>query len=162
LQATDVAPSDVIKLPAVVAIELPKFSQGARGEGPFCEALCLRLLYNGVVSRIISVARFPDGKTELAGYRIERREQCPKADLPRPLIVWPREHLAGPKRVEERVQARIAAGECLVREAGRIEDAGVVIAFRVAKAGISPFREPWNLWLDSADAKRLEIVEADG
>src|SRR5262249_28773635 len=69
LQATDVQASDVIKLPAIVAIELPKFSHGGRrGEGPYCEALCLRLLYNGVVSRVIAVARWPDGTTELAGY----------------------------------------------------------------------------------------------
>jgi hypothetical protein len=165
LQATDVEPSDVIKLPAVVAIELPKFWLGARGEGPFCEALCLRLLYNGVVSRVISIARSPNGTTELASFRIERRDQCPKPDLPRSLIVWPRQHLemgTGPKSVENRVKARIAAGECLVREAGRVEDAGLVIAFRSAKAGVSPLRQPWNLWLDSADAKRLEIVEADG
>lgn len=165
LEATDVESSGVIKLPTVVAIELPKFALGARGEGPFCEALCLRLLYNGVVSRVISVARFPDGKTELAGYRIDRRAQCPKPDLPRSLIVWPQQHLAmgtGPKQVEDRVKARVEIGECLVREAGRIEDAGMVIAVRSVKAGTSPFRAPWSLRLDTVDAKRLEIVEADG
>ena len=166
LQAMDVQPSDVIKLPAIVAVELPSSSYARRpGEGPYCEALCLRLLYNGVVSRVIVVARSHDGRTELAGYRIERREQCPKADLPRSLIVWPQQYLAmgtGPKQVEDRVKARVAAGECLVREAGRIEDAGMVIAVRTLKAGTSPFRAPWSLRLDTVDAKRLEIVEADG
>jgi hypothetical protein len=166
LQANDVESSAVIKLPATVAIELPSSSHmGRRGEGPFCEALCLRLLYNGVVSRVIAVARHPDGAMDLASYRIERREQCPKADLPRSLIVWPRQHLemgTGPKRVEGRVEARAAAGECLVREAGRIADAGMVIAISSIKAGTSAFRAPWSLWLDTVGAKRLEIVEADG
>src|SRR5437868_5441001 len=38
LQATDVPSAGVITLPAIVAIELPKFSHGGRGEGPYCEA----------------------------------------------------------------------------------------------------------------------------
>lgn len=166
LQTTDVQPSDAIKLPAIVAIELPSSSyRGRRGEGPLCEALCLRLLYNGVVSRVIAVGRFPNGSTEVAGFRIERRDQCPKADLPRSLIVWPRQHLemgTGPRNIADRVQARVAAGECLVREGGRIEDAGMVISFRTTKAGDSPFRAPWSLRLDTVDAKRLEIAQADG
>ena len=88
LQATDVQYPGVIKPPAIVAIELPKSShRGPRGEGPYCEALCLRLLYNGVVSRVIAVARLHDGKIELASYRIERRDQCAKPDFPRRLIV---------------------------------------------------------------------------
>ena len=84
LQATDLQPAGVIKLPAIVAIELPSSSHsGRRGEGPYCEALCLRLLYNGAVARVIAAARSPDGKKiELASYRIERRDQCPKPDLP--------------------------------------------------------------------------------
>jgi hypothetical protein len=165
LEATDVQPSDVIKLPTIVAVELPSFTYGRRrGEGPFCEALCLRLLYNGVVSRVIAVARFSDG-IELAGYRIERRDQCPKPDLPRSLIVWPQQHLemgTEPRSVEQRVQARIAGGECLVREAARIEDAAMVIAVRSIKAGTGSLRKPWSLWLDAVDAKRLDVVEADG
>ncbi len=166
LQATDVEPSGVIKLPAVVAIELPKFSHGGRrGEGPYCEALCLRLLYNDIVSRVIAVARWPDGTTELAGYRVERRDQCPKPDLPRTPIVWPGEHLAAgprPKQIDARIQARIADGECLVRDTGRVEDAGTIISVRNVKPGLNVFRGPWNLWLDTVNADRLEVAEADG
>ncbi|MEH2532120.1 hypothetical protein V1277_001498 [Bradyrhizobium sp. AZCC 1588] len=167
LQATDVQSPGVIKLPAIVAIELPSSSHsGRRGEGPYCEALCLRLLYNGAVARVIAAARYPDGKIERASYRIERRDQCPKPDLPRSLIVWPEQHLAlrgtGPRRVEDRVQARISAGECLVRDAGRIEDAEAIISVRNAKAGADIFQGPWNPWLDTVGARRLEIVEADG
>jgi hypothetical protein len=168
LQATDLQPPGLVKLPAIVAIELPSSSHsGRRGEGRYCEALCLRLLYNGAVARVIAAARFPDGKKiELASYRIERRDQCPKPDLPRTLIVWPGQHLAlrdtQSMRVEDRVQARISAGECLVREAGRIEDADTVISVRNVKEGADIFQGPWNPWLDTVGARRLEIVEADG
>jgi hypothetical protein len=167
LGATDVQYPGVIKLPAIVAIELPKSSHGGpRGEGPYCEALCLRLLYNGVVSRVIAAARFHDGTIELASYRIERRDQCAKPDLPRTLIAWAADHLAwsdaGPTGVKQRVEARISAGECLVRDAGRIEDAEAVISVRDVKAGADIYQGPWNPWLDTVGARRLEIVRADG
>jgi hypothetical protein len=168
LQATDLQSPGVIKLPAIVAIELPSASHSSRrGEGPYCEALCLRLLYNGAVARVIAAARSPDGKKiELASYRIERRDQCPKPDLPRTLIVWPEQHraLRGTKlrRVEDRVQARISAGECLVRDAGRIEDADTVISVLNVRAGADIFQGPWNPRLDTVSARRLEIAEADG
>lgn len=166
LQATDLRPPGVIKLPAIVAIELPKFSRGRRGEGPHCEALCLRLLYNGVASRVVAAARLPEGTTELASYRIERRDQCPKPDLPRTLIVWPEEHLAlhgtKPMRVEDRVRARTSAGECLVRGIGRIEDADAIISVRDVKVGADIFQWSWSPWLDTVSGRRLEIVEAHG
>ena len=137
-----------------------------KARAPYCEALCLRLLYNGVVSRVIAAARFHDGTIELASYRIERRDQCAKPDLPRTLIVWAADHLAwsdaGPKGVKQRVEARISAGECLVRDAGRIEDAEAVISVRDVKAGADIYQGPWNPWLDTVGARRLEIVKADG
>ena len=126
LGATDVQSPGVIKLPAIVAIELPKSSHGGpRGEGPYCEALCLRLLYNGVVSRVIAAARFHDGTIELASYRIERRINAQGLICRAPDRVGRRSSAwsdAGPKGVKQRVEARISAGECLVRDAGRIED----------------------------------------
>lgn len=167
LQATDVQPPGVVKLPAIVAVELPTSSHpGRSGEGPYCEALCLRLLYNGAVSRVLAVARRHDGKVDLASYRIERRDQCARPDLPRSLIVWPREHLAWRDQeltgVKQRIQARVSAGECLVRDAGRIEDAEAVISVRNVRAGADIFQGPWNPWLDTVGARRLEIVEAGG
>ena len=112
------------------------------------------------------MARFPAGKVEQASYRIEPRDLCPKVDLPRTLIVWLGELRAsgGTRRmtVEDRVKVRIAGGECLVRDTGRMEDAGTIISVRNVKPGLSVFRGPWNLWLDTVNARRLEIAEADG
>jgi hypothetical protein len=138
LQATDVQPNGPIKLPAIVAVELPK-SYGDKA--PYCEAICLRLLYNGVVSRVIAAEILRDGKVEPAtSYRIERRDECPKPEFSPRSIVWPGEWRSerGKRTIgmEDRVRARIAAGECLVREEGHLEDAEVVISLREIRASI--------------------------
>jgi hypothetical protein len=163
LQATDVRPDGPIKLPAVVAVELPKSYSGDRP--PYCEAICLRLLYNGVVSRVIAAEIRPDGKPELAAsYRIERRDQCPKPEFPNSFIVWPGEWRGKekPTYIEGRVLARISAGECLAREEGRLEDAQLVISLREIRRGLDRFNGPWRLGLDTLNARRLEIVESNG
>jgi hypothetical protein len=166
LQATDVQLPGTIKLPAVVAIELPKSYAGGKGKPPYCEGLCLRLLFNGVVSRVIAAEIRPDGNIEPASsYRIERRDQCPQLDFTALPIVWPGERWVEkgkPAGIENRVRARISAGECLVREVGRIEDAEAVISFRELKKGLARFRGPWTLPLDTVSAKRLEIIETGG
>jgi hypothetical protein len=166
LQATDVQLPGTIKLPAIVAVELPKSYAGGQGKPPYCEGICLRLLFNGVVSRVIAAERRPDGNIEPASsYRIERRDQCPQPDFTALPIVWPGERWVekgGPAGMENRVRARISAGECLVREVGRIEDAEAVISFRELKQGLARFRGPWTLRLDTVSAKRLEIIETGG
>ena len=165
LQASDVQPTSIIKLPATVAIELPAASHSdfRRGElRPTCEALCLRLLYNGAASRVIAMARFPDGRVDQAGFRIERRDQCPDPELRPHLIRWPGEGNNGPYGIAGNVQARIAAGECLVRDAGRIEEADVIISLGYVKLGDRFVASQWNPWFDFTNAERLEIVEAGG
>jgi hypothetical protein len=165
LQATDVA-SGPVKLPAIVAVILPKF-YSMTGDAPHCEAICLRLLYNGVVSRVIAAEIGYSGKIETAAsYHIERRDQCPNPNLRDSLVVWPGEIRAEggvrPAGPLDRVRARISAGECLIRGTGRIEDADAVISFREMKKGASKFSGPWKLRLDTASARRLEVTEADG
>lgn len=148
LQATDVQLQGTIKLPAIVAVELPKSYAGGKGKPPYCEGLCLRLLFNGVVSRVIAAEIGPDGHVEPASsYRIERRDQCPQPDFTALPIVWPGERWVEkgrPAGMENRVRARISAGECLVREVGRIEDAEAVISFRELKKGLARLSGPWT------------------
>lgn len=166
LQATDVQLPSPIKLPAIVAVELPKIYVRGQGKPPYCEGLCLRLLFNGVVSRVIAAEIGPDGNIEPASsYRLERRDQCPQLDFTALPIVWPGERWVEkgrPAGMENRVRARVSAGECLVREVGRIEDAEAVISFRELKKGLARFRGPWTLRLDTVSAKRLEIIETGG
>ena len=165
LQASDMQPSGIIKLPATVAIELPASSHSdfrRRELRPTCEALCLRLLYNGAVSRVIAVARFPDGRVDRASFWIERSDQCPDPELRPNLIRWAGEGSNGPYGIAATVQARIAAGECLVRGAGRIEEADVIISVGYVKVGDRFVASQLNPWLDFTSAERLEIVEAGG
>jgi hypothetical protein len=164
LQATDVQPAGSLKLPAIVAVELPKSHED---KAPYCEAICLRLLYNGVVSRVIAAEILRDGKVGPAtSYRIERRDECPKPEFSPQSIVWPGEWRSergkAPIGMEDRVRARIAAGECLVREAGHLEDAEIVISLRGIRRGLDRFDGPWKLQLDTLSARRLEIVESNG
>ena len=165
LQASDVQPADIIKLPATVTIELPAASHNdfrRREFRPGCEALCLRLLFNGAVSRVVSVARFPDGRVDQASFRIERRDQCPDPELPHKLIVWSGEGKYRRYSIAESIQARTAAGECLVRDAGRMEETDATIAVRNVKTGDYFISPQWNPFLDLIYAQRLEIVEAGG
>jgi hypothetical protein len=165
LQATDVQLPGTIKLPAVVAVELPKSFAGGKGKPPYCEGLCLRLLFNGVVSRVIAAEIGYRGNIEPASsYRIERRDQCPEPDFMALPIVWPGERWVEkgrPAAMDNRVRARILAGECLVREVGRIADAEAVISFRELKKGLARFDGPLTLRLDTVSAKRLEIIEPE-
>jgi hypothetical protein len=165
LQASDVQPAEIIKLPATVAIELPAASHNdfqRREFRPVCEALCLHLLYNRAVSRVIAVARFPDGRVDQASFRIERRDQCPDPELRPNMIVWSGGGKHRRYSIAESVQARIAAGECLVRDAGRMEDADVTISVRNIKVGDRLVTPQWNPFLDLIDAERVEIVESGG
>jgi hypothetical protein len=165
LQASDVQPAGIIRLPATVAIELPAASHSdfrRREFRPTCEAICLRLLYNGAVSRVIAVARFPDGRVEQASFRIERRDQCPEPELRPNLITWLGDGNNGPYGIAGNVHARIAAGERLVRDAGRIEEADAIISVRHIKVGDGFVESQWNPRLDMMYAQRLEIIEAGG
>jgi hypothetical protein len=108
------------------------------------------------------VARFPDGRVDQASFRIERRDQCPDPELRPNLIRWLGEGNNGPYGIAGNVHARIAAGECLVRDAGRIEDAELIISLGYVKVGDRFVESQWNPWFDFTNAERLEIIEAGG
>jgi hypothetical protein len=127
----------------------------------YCETLCQRLLYNRAVSRII-VADGPNPRA-VGAFWIERRDRCPEPAIldydVRWLVDFP---LQRGKTPEDRVRARIAAGECLLQGIGSLEEAGATISFRNVKEGVSIFSHPWTLQLDTAAANRLEIIDANG
>ena len=159
LQLTDKISTGPIDLPDIVAIDLPwRFTRF--GYVASCEAICLRLLYNGAVSRVLAVVY--DGlarKQVVASYRIERRPQCPDPKLENGFVVWSGE---GGRGVTAPVRARIAAGDCLIREDGTLSEARATISFRQIKSAESSFQHPWTLKLDTLAGFRLEIVTADG
>lgn len=108
LVAVELAPTEAVVI---------RRERVARGQDPLdCEGLCLRLLYNRAAAEVFVAA--PTGEGEDAPlratrWRIVERVPCPAARL-RASRSWSDEtHDDG---LIERVQARIAAGQCLVGE----------------------------------------------
>jgi hypothetical protein len=165
LRADDVEAVGPVDLGSVVAILLPRDYYDPQNEGPYCETLCQRLLYNGAASRVVMVRTPLLGQTSaiahpISTYRIEHRDQCPEPALSRNQIIWPGDlRIAVPER---RVRARITAGECLVRDIGSLDGVSSTITFTPLKKGVSIFSHPWTLQLDTITANRIEITKADG
>jgi hypothetical protein len=152
-------PATPIVFPPVVAVVLA----GSIDKQPGCDTLCQRLLYNGVVSKVVMADVKPRRNstgTPIA-YWIERREACPQPVLRRPSVVWPSDfrQRAG---AESRTRARVAAGECLVSGPALVEEAQVTVDFRSIKKGSSPLGHSWSLTLDTVNVNRLEIKRANG
>jgi hypothetical protein len=150
-----------IAFPTVVALRLPR----SYVQINLCEALCQHLLYNGVVSRVIvGQVNGPDASIPPPpnAYWIERRDRCPEPDISIFQVAWPTDFPLEQGGPLTRVRARIAAGECLLRDQGTIEEAGATITVRQLKKGASIFDTPWSLEPDTVEATRLEIVESDG
>jgi hypothetical protein len=159
LKFTDKISTGPIDWPDIVAIDLPS-RYTPFGDVASCEAICLRLLYNGAVSRVLAIAYDVGARKQVvASYRIERRAQCPYTKLDNGLVVWSGE---GGRDVTARVRARIAAGDCLIREDGALSEARATISVREIKSAESDFQHPWKLKLDTLAAFRLDIVTADG
>jgi hypothetical protein len=166
LRADDHDHAGPIALPSIVAVLLASNTSKSADPKTFldCETLCQRLLYNKAVSRVIvAEAPRPSGSNKhprpVAEYRIEQRDQCPTPALSNRDVVWPVDQRA---RTVSRVRARIAAGECLIGEAGNIGAASLTITYRELKQGLRYFAHPWSPRLDTIQAYRLEIVDADG
>ena len=96
-------------------------------------------------------------------YWIERRDTCPAPALARRQIRWPVDFpLTRGADPRSRVLARIAAGECLMHDKAKVEDAGMTISYSEVSEGGNPFASPWSLTLDTVKATRLDVVEAGG
>ena len=163
LRAQDHESGGPVALPSVIAIILPRDYTHKLN---LCEALCQHLLYNGVASRVIVAETRWDGDNMVPvtpdAYWIERRDPCPEPAISDFQVFWPTDfplEVGGPL---SRVRARIAAGECLMRGSGRLDEAGATIAFRNLKNGKTVYEEPWSLGADIVDANRLEIVGSGG
>jgi hypothetical protein len=160
LRADDRDRQGPVAFPPVTAIVL-KDSYDPRKKTLLCETLCQRLLYSGAVARIVVADGVP--ARAVGAFWVERRDQCPEPALPRSDIRWPVDFpLRAGEAPEQRVRARIAAGECLMQGDGRVEEAGATIAFGTVKAGADSLGHPWALWLDTVRANRLELVEHGG
>ena len=156
LRAEDREITGPLALPPVVAVVINERDSKTLE----CDTICQRLLYNGAVSRIVEADTIPP--TTVEAFWIERRiGRCPDAPFPVLDIRWPNDWQKG-KYPEQRVQDRIAAGECLIKGNGNIEEAALTISYQQIKKGVSIFSQPWELAPDTVSAARLEITERDG
>jgi hypothetical protein len=158
LRADDKEPTTISNLPPVISV----LDRDSFGKDNYCNSLCLRLLYNGAVSRVV-VANGRKTATP-AAFWIERRDNCPEPAIKsHGYEVWPGELSSQrPNHIEGRVRARISAGECLLQGTGDINEAGAVISIGKVRNGANIFGHPWALWLDTITATRMEIVQSDG
>ena len=158
LRSDDKDATTISNLPPVISM----LDSDSFGKENYCNSLCLRLLYNGAVSRVVVA----NGRksTSAAMFWIERRDNCPE-----PAIksygheVWPGDLSSQrPNHIKGRVLARISAGECLIQGSGDINEAGAVISIGKVRNGTNFFEYPWALWLDMIAATRVEVVQSDG
>jgi hypothetical protein len=160
LQVDDREPSTPVTVPPTVAIVMDRnYHWSARR--PYCETLCLLLLYNSAASRVI--VQDPAHPRAITAFSIERREQCPEMKNFHFDVTWKTDFpLRRGHTPEERVRARMTAGECLIESEGRLEDAVATISYRSLKKGMSVFEHSWAIQADTADVNRLEITGANG
>jgi hypothetical protein len=159
LQAGDRAPAEAVRLPPVVVLILEgNYDWSARK--PFCETLCLRLLFNSAVDRVIAVDPVHDNAT--SAFWIERHDHCPAAVRFGFGVQWNDIPFVRGDTWEDRIRARTARGECLVAGEGRPEEAAMTISYRTVEKGVSAFERPWALELGPPAVHRLEISEASG
>src|SRR5689334_17865208 len=159
LQAGDHGAAEPVRLPPVVALVLEGNYDWSRRK-PFCETLCLRLLFNSAVARVIAVD--PSQRNAMSAFWIERRDRGAEVVNFACGVRWTDVPFVRGDTWEDRVRARIAGGECLVEGDGRPEEAAMTISYRSVEKGVSALKHPWALQLDPPAAHRLEISEAGG
>ena len=141
-----------------VAILTPDRKFNLQKDAVACDAICLRLLYNGAAQRVIREDWVPsDLAVPLRSFRIERRDTCP----PRAQIddaSMPGERAVFTDRPADRIRARIAAGECLIEEATGLSQADAVLTeWNLRSRKGSSYASPWDLKLDTVAARRIEV-----
>jgi hypothetical protein len=122
-----------------------------------CEELCQRLLYNRAFERVIvglvgegASLEFPR-QSDLVAYHVERRESCPVASLG---SSW----LGDFESSGKAVSARIAVGQCLIKDIASLDDAQWILVHRmVYKLRWREASSGWSLTPIIYGVKRLEL-----
>jgi hypothetical protein len=160
MQMDDFEPDKPIALPATIALVIDGNYEWSRKK-PACETLCVRLLFNSMVARVIAVDPSRDNST--SAFWIERRETCPDRPNLKFDVTWMTDFpLVRGDTLNDRVRDRIAHGECLIEGDGRPEDAGATVAYRHVQRGTGTFQRPWHIPPGPPMVNRLEILSANG
>jgi hypothetical protein len=158
----DKIPAQPLKIKGAVSIKVERL-YGEKAES--CDALCLRLLYNGTAQ---SVVMFSDGKP-VGHWTIEQRKKCPIVKFRNVDNSWgnwpvedavdnaknftPRPHLL------ERVNARMAVGECLIYLSETAEQIDWEIALTRLKSSSKSDAGAFSLTASEPRGQRLSIFE---
>lgn len=160
LQVSDQELDKPIVLPNTVALVIDGNYNRSK-KRPFCETLCVRLLFNSTVARVIVVD--PAHGNSTTAFWIERRETCPGRPNLNFAVVWTTDFpLVRGDTFRDRVRSRIAGGECLMEGDGRLEEAAATISYRHVERGTTVFQRPWSLRPGPPVVNRLEILDARG
>lgn len=160
LRSGDQEPDKPIALPPIVAVVIDGNYNHSKRK-PFCETLCLRLLFNSTVARVISVD--PAHRNATSAFWIEQHATCPEQRNFSSNIRWATDFpLVRGDTLEDRVRTRIASGECLMEGDGRPNDAGMTISYRAVQKGTNILERSWALEPGQPSANRLEISDASG
>ena len=138
--SSDVSGETIKELPDIIALLETPARNGMQEKSSLCGGLCQRLLYNGAVKRVlvgkpVDLDRGVVPKIELTAYFIEKREDCPAADIPEAssdLYIIGR--VRRPESPEDAVRLRISAGECLLREKMPLSSTGMIVSYERKEA----------------------------
>ena len=161
LRANDFEPDKPIVLPDTTVALVIDGNYNWLKRKPSCETLCVRLLFNSTVGRVIAVD--PAYGNSITAFWIERRETCPDRPNLNFDVRWTTDFpLVRGDLFEDRVRTRIARGECLMEGDGRLDEAAATISYRHVQKGTPLFERPWSLLPGPPVVNRLEISGAGG
>lgn len=161
LRTNDFEPDKPIVLPDTTVALVIDGNYNWLKRKPSCETLCVRLLFNSAVARVIAVD--PAHGNSTTAFWIERRETCPDRPNLNFDVRWTTDFpLVRGDMFEDRVRTRIARGECLIEADGHLDEAAATISYRHVQKGTPLFQRPWSFQPGPPVVNRLEISGADG
>jgi hypothetical protein len=132
-----------------------------------CSELCMRLLLNGEVRRVV-IFPWPEYPETLPpdvsgrGFWLERRSACPDVDLPDDRLGRAVVDEADAKSAAEQLRLKIVGGTCLLERAVSLSEIDTLLTAGRLSSGGTPFSA--GLWpdADTVSADRVAVFQRDG
>jgi hypothetical protein len=157
---------DMTSPPRVAVLAIRRDSGGwfSNSEAP-CDGLCMRLLLEGRVTRVIPFAGKPsepiDPAMRFISFRMERRARCPNlklsTDNEMPDYWTGNVKILSSYKAHERMQAEIGRGHCLIQETVPLAVANAVISHGVVHRGLSSKGAGLDPFADTLTAYRSSV-----